>query len=268
MILIDQERCIGCGSCARDCLPRAIEVIDKKAHFLPENNCMECGHCIAICPRDAVVLEGSDMEDTFILKDRECAIDPDVFMNHMKSRRTIRAFKSEPVEQELINKLLEVGRFSPTGGNRQNVAYHIYQNKVGEFRDLIIHELENMGRSDLESGNATSWYSDFWVKTAAEFESNGRDSIFFDAPAVIVVSSDVPQAASIAAAHMETMAYSLGLGVLYSGFSVRAIEHSQKLQEFIELDDGYKVWCVLVIGYPAVKYFRTVPRNPAKAHWD
>lgn len=268
MVIIDHDRCIGCGLCVRDCLPRSIEIVDKKANFLPDHICMECGHCVAICPRNAVSLEGSDPREIISLKDIDHELDPNSFLNHLKARRTIRSFKNKQIENAVILKLLDAGRFSPTGGNRQNIAYHVFQKSVPEFRERIISELKTMGEYELEKGNTVSWYSEFWVETANEFATFGRDSIFFDAPAVIVVSSDVPQAACIASAHMETLANALGLGVLYSGFSVRAIGHSPSLQSYVGLKEGYSAWCVLVLGYPAVKYQRTVSRNAADVLWD
>ena len=67
---------------------------------------------------------------------------------------------------------------------------------------------------------------------------------------------------------METLANALGLGVLYSGFSVRAIGHSSDLQSYVGLKEGYSAWCVLVLGYPTVRYQRTVSRNVADAIWN
>lgn len=268
MITIDQDKCIGCGLCARDCLPRAIEIVDGKARFLADHNCMRCGHCEAICPRNAVTLDGIDRSEIVNLRDINHELDADVFLNHMRTRRTIRSFKTTPVTKDVIERLLDTGRFSPTGGNRQNVAYHVFTETIGELRDRIIAELKSMGEEETSTGKPSSWYPEFWVETAKEYEATGRDSIFFNAPAVIAVSSDVPQAACLASAHMETMANALGLGVLYSGFSVRAINHSAELQSFLKLKEGYAVWCVLVLGHPAVKYQRTVSRNPADVLWD
>ena len=47
MVIFDHEKCIGCGLCAADCFPKAIKIEDKKAYFMEDRNCMECGHCIA-----------------------------------------------------------------------------------------------------------------------------------------------------------------------------------------------------------------------------
>ena len=61
------------------------------------------------------------------------------------------------------------------------------------------------------------------------------------------------------------MAESLGLGVLYSGFFVMCSRISRKLRKLIRLPKGHKVVTCMVIGYPAVKYQRIVPRKPLQS---
>lgn len=268
MVTFNHEKCIGCGLCAADCFPRAIKIEDKKAHFIENHNCMECGHCVAVCPRNAVTMDNMDMNEVLEIKDISCSMEPETYLNHLKARRTIRVFTDRDVSREQIDMILDAGRFSPTGGNRQTVAYHIFRDKLPEFRSLVMDELKAMGDEAQITGIKASWYSDFWINMYDEFKTEGKDALFFNAGTVIVVSSDSPQAAVIAAAHMETMVYSLGLGMLYSGFTTSAIGHSVKLQEYLGLKQGYKVWSVLVIGYPKVKYQRTVPRKKADVIWD
>jgi len=92
------------------------------------------------------------------------------------------------------------------------------------------------------------------------------DSFFFkDAPLVIVVSSKSGINAGLASAYMELMAESLGLGVLYSGFFVLCAKLSGKLRSLLALPKGHKVISCIVIGYPAVKYRRIVPRKDLQA---
>ena len=64
---------------------------------------------------------------------------------------------------------------------------------------------------------------------------------------------------------MEIMAESLGLGVLYSGFFKACAGFSGKLRKLLALPKGQKVVTCMVIGYPAVKYQRIVPRKKLKA---
>ena len=91
--------------------------------------------------------------------------------------------------------------------------------------------------------------------------------MFFDAGTVILVLSKSVQSACIAAAHMETMVYAQGLGMLYSGFFTRAVAHSKEMKEYLKLNQGQEVFACLVIGYPSIKYQRTVPRKEAKIVW-
>ena len=229
---------------------------------------MVCGHCIAVCPRDAVSIDELDMGEVLALKELSCAIDPETYLNHLKARRTIRAFTDKAVTEEQVQMILDAGRFSPTGGNRQTVGYHVFREKVPEFKALVMEELNAMGQEAQVTGKKDSWYSDLWLRMYDAYQTEGTDDLFFGAGTVIVVSSDSPQAAAIASAHMETMVYALGLGMLYSGFTTRAIGHSEKLQKYLGLKESYKVWTVLVIGEPKVQYQRTVPRRKADVIWD
>ena len=92
------------------------------------------------------------------------------------------------------------------------------------------------------------------------------DFFFKGAPLVIVVSSSSDINAGLASAYMEIMAESLGLGVLYSGFFAVCAGLSRKLRKLLELPKGHKVVSCMILGYPAVRYRRIVPRreNPAR----
>lgn len=266
MISIDQNKCIGCGRCVKECFPGNIGMAEGKAIDLG-GNCMTCGHCLAVCPVGAVTLPVYDMNEVLEIKGLNQAIDPEVYLNHLKARRSIRQFTKAQVDKKAVEMILEAGRFSPTGGNLQNVAYYVAMDTVEELKGKLISELKDMGQAAKAAGSSVSWYSDAWLKMAAAYEKDGSDSLFFNAPCVIVISSDSPQSAIIAAAHMETMVYSLGLGMLYSGFTNRAIEHSPELQKYLGIKEGYKAYAILVIGHPDVKFERTVPRKKADVIW-
>lgn len=61
-IRIDPDQCIGCELCVNDCLTHDLELIQGKAVALHQN-CFKCGHCIAICPQNAVSIENNDMSE-------------------------------------------------------------------------------------------------------------------------------------------------------------------------------------------------------------
>ena len=267
MIQIDREKCIGCGQCVRDCFPREIELVDGKA--VPKGRrCMECGHCIAVCPTNAVRLQAYDMDQVVELKNLNWKIDPETYLNHLKSRRSIRQFTGEPVSAREIEDILQAGRYSPTGSNLQNVTYYVSQKHVQDLKERVMVQLRQMGEAALTSGKPAPRYARLWLSMYDAYRKDGTDRLFFDAGTVIVVSSDSPQSACLAAAHMETMVYSLGLGMLYSGFTAGAIAASPELKARICRKKDYEPYAVLVIGHPAVHYLRTAPRKPADVVWD
>jgi ferredoxin len=62
---VDDNLCIACGACAKDCLMGIIEMNPKPV--MPaekEASCMECQHCLAVCPKGALSILGKDPADS------------------------------------------------------------------------------------------------------------------------------------------------------------------------------------------------------------
>lgn len=57
IIKIDEEKCNGCGACAKACHEGAIEMINGKARLVRENYCDGLGDCLPVCPVDAISFE-------------------------------------------------------------------------------------------------------------------------------------------------------------------------------------------------------------------
>lgn len=53
-IIIDEEKCVGCTKCARQCPVGAIEGEVKKVHKIDQSKCIKCGVCLAACPFKAI----------------------------------------------------------------------------------------------------------------------------------------------------------------------------------------------------------------------
>ena len=180
----------------------------------------------------------------------------------IKQRRSIRRYKPDDVPDELLNKIMEAGRWSPSGDNAQ------------PWRFIVIRDREikkKMGEIARE-GSARRFTAEYHIGRLQErFESlkdpeklarafrklkSGDVSVFLaEAPVVIVVCAkldvwDVPYDSAMATENMMLMATDLGLGTCCVVAPVSDMRDDIKLMEMLKVPHGYKIVCPLAVGYP------------------
>lgn len=279
MIRVNQEICIGCENCVPHCLQDNIEMEDGKAQMVKEK-CIYCGHCVALCPVNAIEIDHYNIDEIEKYDPQKFDIEEENFLNFMKFRRSIRSYKDKEVEKEKIEKIIEAGRYSPTGGNRQHISYTVVKDKLPKLRKMAINKLYELSQ-DIKKGNDQGYdynkatldrYYKAWEKMYEEFQE-GEDRLFFHGDTLIIAKGDTrlkpkPQMElGIALSRMELMAYTLGLGTCYIGYFMTAFAKSKEIRDFLEIKDFEEVVSPLIIGYPDVKYIKTVPRNKVKIDW-
>lgn len=271
MMTVDELKCIACGKCVKDCFPNDIEIVDGKA-VMKNTRCIKCGHCIAVCPTNAIAMDDYDMSSVKSYSKEEFDIEEDHLLNFIKFRRTVRQFTKQEVSNEHILKIIEAGRFTQTGSNQQDVSYVVVKDGLTELKELIFEALKATGEKILADPNPQStlfqFYARFWMTMADDYRlDQTKDKLFFNAPLVIVIVANSDVNGSLAASNMELMTNALGLGTFFSGFMTRAAIGNEEISEFLGIKEGKKVVTCMVIGYPAVKYLRTVPRKEAEIYW-
>jgi nitroreductase/NAD-dependent dihydropyrimidine dehydrogenase PreA subunit len=272
MMIVDNEKCIGCGLCVKDCFPKDIQIVEGKAE-IKNITCMKCGHCIAVCPKGAVSTDEYNMEDVKAYDETEFKIEPETLLNFIKFRRTTRQFQNKDIETEKILKIIEAGRFTQTGTNSQNVSYIVVKDNIDQLKEMALESLKTRGEDILKNLNPQTVpfkrYAQMWIKMYNDYKENPtvNDRLFFNAPILVLAISDSPVNATLASSNMELMTNALELGTFFSGFFAMAVQGNETIRELLGLKDKEEVITCMVIGYPNVKYVRTVPRKAANISW-
>ena len=95
IIQIDQEKCNGCGACARACHEGAIAMVEGKACLMREDYCDGLGDCLPACPTGAI---------TFVEREAAAYDQAAVAENQKKQAHTgcpgqrLRQFASRPAQ--------------------------------------------------------------------------------------------------------------------------------------------------------------------------
>ena len=105
MVKVDRDKCVGCGACTEDCLAFNIVLDADKASV--KGNCIECGHCVALCPTGAVSIEGYDMDDVEEYDEDTFKVEASNLLRAIKFRRSIRFYRDEKVKKEDLQMLLQ-----------------------------------------------------------------------------------------------------------------------------------------------------------------
>lgn len=267
---VNKGKCIGCGLCVRDCLRNTIFIREGKAE-IAVSGCIKCGHCIAVCPQDAVSLgsiENMQWDSGGSGPKRGSAPDPEVFLNFLKFRRSIRQYKKHEIEPEKMEAIIEAGRYSPTAGNRQKNRFIILKENIEQVRKAAIETLRHAAADESKYLGEREIYRKSWARMYDDYAEGRRDGLFFNAPAVILIVSDENNHyaeidGGIAASRMELQANALGLGVCYIGFLNTAMEFDGRIKEMAGLKEDEKLAVAFVTGYADVEYQRPAPRKPA-----
>ena len=137
----------------------------------------------------------------------------------IRTRRSIRSYKPDPVPEEALEKILEAGRWAPSASNSQ--PWHFIVFKDPEVRRRV-------ARSFL--------YGWFLAEAPVGI------AVVVDPPA----SSCPVQDGTLAVYSMMLAAHSLGLGTCW----INPSGEDEEAKEILGIPGEKKIICVLSVGYP------------------
>ncbi len=287
-IVIDSEKCIGCGHCILVCPSETISMRNNKAE-VTGNRSLSCGHCEAVCPTGAVRVNGLDSNSPFFQSFQVSTqwvpfgdFNISRLVGLIQSRRSCRNYTREPVNQELLEDLVNVGICAPSGTNSQNWTFTILPDRdsvmvaakeiLHFFRKLnrmaektfLRKALKLIGKSSLDTYYRTYYKS---VKKGIEqYEKNGKDLLFHGATAAILVGSGPggscpAEDALLATQNILLAAHAMGLGSCLIGFAVEAIRHDPSIKKALGIPENESIHSVIALGYPDETYQTTCKRK-------
>lgn len=273
MFKVNSEKCIACKNCIKDCTALDIILKDEKA-YIKNESCIKCGHCIAICPTNAVSTDDFDMNQVIEYDKENFSVDADNLLNFIKFRRSVRRFKNKEIEIEKLKKIIETGRVTETGANKQDVSFTVITgaDKLDKLKNLTYEALNKKGQYILNNLTPETQYLEIyaklWIKLYELYKQDPikNDRMLFNAPAVIVITSDAEINGVLASSNMELMINALKLGTFFSGFIQIAAKDNQEMLDFLKIKNK-KIAACLVLGYPDVTYKRTTPKKEADITW-
>jgi len=287
-VVIDRQKCTGCGLCIEVCPDRTIEMEEGRA-VVTGKRCMECGHCFAVCPAGAIEVSAITPEslrfNTFEIENRWLKwgdFEPAELVRLMASRRSCRNYLDKPVSRELLEDLVKIGTTAPSGTNSQKWTFTVLERReqVEKFGDRVgsfFRKLNKMAANPLyrllsrltgkdELGNYYRRYYDSVQKALDLRDQEGRDLLFHGAPAVIIVGSSEgascpAEDALLASQNILLGAHAMGLGSCLIGFAVSAIKHDPAIKDILAIPSGEQVHAVIALGYPGENYQRLTGRR-------
>lgn len=150
-------------------------------------------------------------------------------LNCIKTRRSIKKYKSDAVPSELIEKIIETGTYAPSGMNKQSAIILAIENK--EVRDNL-------------------------SKINAEIMGTTNDP-FYNAPVLLVVLAKKDffthvYDGSVVIENMLLAAHSLGLGAcwIHRAKETFETEYGKNLLKSLGIEEEYEGIGNCVIGYP------------------
>lgn len=242
---IRQERCISCGLCARVC-PMGVLTYENGAPVVhPERTCMECWHCAAICPKQAIEQQGTPLYPPAPEGELETLV---------TMRRSVRHFKQEPPERQVITRALELSAWAPAGKNQRTYGWVVLhgRDKVQQLLDVVL-----------------DWAADTdgW-RELVKLARGHRDAVTCGASCVLLCHNDPAQTTSpetncvIAAATAELLLVKQGVGTCWGGYLRRAVDACPPARELLGIPEQRRVYAALLAGIPEREPYCRIPYRP------
>jgi nitroreductase len=194
-------------------------------------------------------------------------VDPARLENLIKGRRSVRRYTGKDLPTSLIDNLLAVSCYAPTGINNQSVLFTVI--KEGRVMDTFRQEVMRRLAEEQSAGKLADGIVGHYLGAAVKsWRDGGKDIIFRGAPHLLVTSApqDSPcpvQDSHIALTTFQLLAHAHGVGTVWDGMLMMAVAVCPDLISRLGIPGDHLLGYAMAFGEPAVEYHRVVQRGPA-----
>ncbi|OQY35716.1 MAG: hypothetical protein B6241_00565 [Spirochaetaceae bacterium 4572_59] len=277
---IDQSKCTRCGICMKECPPKTIRRNNEtKEVRIFQENCIECSHCGMVCPEAAILVDGEPLP---LIPDHKDLTDYEIADRLIRTKRSIRKYKSAPLLQEDLEEILKTGELTATASNSQQCEALVLQGgevaaasammarELLKLTDLLRNPLFRLLTRKTSIARYTDPRKVNSFSHALKMALKGKaDPLFFHAPALVILTypkkgkrfgrSDC----ALAGAHMMLSAHARRLGSCMIGFAEIALRKKSTRKE-LGIPADRRIGLIFTLGYADQNYYR----YPKRKHWD
>ncbi|MDD6161007.1 MAG: nitroreductase family protein [Oscillospiraceae bacterium] len=253
MFTINQDLCIRCGSCVRVCTRNVFRKNEDGSIAPQQEPCLDCFHCTATCPVQAIECDGMTHEECYPAPAPEGTL-----LSLLQRRRSIRHFKNTLPDRAVIQTALEGSAYGPSSKNLQGCCWSV----------VYGHEqIDRIYQLSLE-----------WAKTSPEFrhlvwlDRRGSNLITCGAPCLLIAHHPtdcyypaIDTAIDVTLA--EHLLVEQGLGTCWGGYLAHIANESEEIRALLSIPEGHQVFAALMVGFSDERYPNLPPRKKHTIQW-
>jgi len=206
------------------------------------------------------------------MKNLDVGKEAQVVMDNIKTRRSIRQFKPDPVTDEALHWIIEAARWAPSAHNFQPTEYIIIKNRESlDFIAEISHKAAKRlyaGKSFSEVKNMLLTVGDHQI-TDEQIELRRKGKIMpylLTAPIIllVVVDKGSPYYEAdgwMAVQNLLLAASAIGLGAIPTVRSIVNTKDKEEIRRYFEVPDNYELLGIVPVGYPNERYRTEIRLN-------
>ena len=166
------------------------------------------------------------------------------------TRRSTKKYLDKEVSQELLEKIIETGRYAPSGGNSQSNHFLVIQNK-----QIIAHLVKMVEKAFSQMEITENMYRS--LQNSINLSKKGGYVFCYNAPVLIIVANKKDYGnnqadCALALENMMLEANDLDLGSCYIN-QLKWLNEDQKILSYLQslgMNEDERVYGSLIVGYP------------------